>query len=39
MQGFTQSVKVYEDLDYIKIKNINNKDKELLSLDDASNNL
>jgi aminopeptidase N len=37
--GFTQSVKVYEDLYYINIKNINNNDKELLSLDDASNRL
>jgi len=37
--GFTQDVKVYEDLYYINIKNINNNDKELLSLNNTSNNL
>ncbi|PAJ74986.1 peptidase M1 [Pseudoalteromonas sp. NBT06-2] len=36
---FTQKVKVYEDLYYISIKNLNNNDKELLSLNDASSNL
>ena len=36
---FEKKFKVYDDLYYINIKNINTDDKELLSLNEASSNL